>query len=341
MRLILRSLPRRLTGWPDADIARPATSSRTTVAHGCELPVSDQPVHHRWPHQGFHRSRSPIEQPLDQKPDPEKMTDRQDIGDHHRQNHKHFKKGLVKSFSILSPMKRQRGALAVPLALGVVLLPQIARADCTAAPEALRALCESPSLSQSWNSVVTRLATLKQSHPDLAPALEEDQALFLSLLEKTYGDVKAEHAPEKMAKVMRPGLTERISFLERLDLERGAGLDGNWENAAGAILVSPQVGGISLLQLSVAKPIMGLNTCPFDGTGKVQNGILSIELPPQGQDEFSLKRTIGAPLLGADLMRSGRPASGTRDCADSPQPLDGIFLSSGRRENPLSSCSGL
>lgn len=229
------------------------------------------------------------------------------------------------SFSTLSPMKRQRGALAVSLALGLVLLPQIVRADCTAAPEALRALCESPKLSQPWNGVETRLAALKQSHPDLAPALEEDQALFLRLLGKTYGDVKGEHAPEKVAEVMLLGLTERLSFLDRLDLVRGAGLDGSWENAAGAILVSPQIGGISQLQLSVAEPIMGLNTCSFDGTGKEQNGILSIELPPQGQDEFSLTRTSGAPLLGADLTRSGRPASGTRDCADSP-PASGWYF---------------
>lgn len=216
-------------------------------------------------------------------------------------------------------------ATAPIFALTLLLTPQVARADCTSAPDSLqKVVCGAPQLSATWNQIEAQIDTLKGADADLSAALDADQVLFGTLLNKTLGDLESEHSAEEVGELILSGLQERLEFLRSVQTAKGSGVEGMWQNAAGYLRLGAAEGAGQRLRLSVMEPIMGLRTCSLDLPATVTDGMAQAENPPS--DEISALRAGQSALLGVDFTRSGRPASGPADCNDSPS-VSGWYFS--------------
>lgn len=210
------------------------------------------------------------------------------------------------------------------LAAALMILPQDAAANCAAPSGDLQAaLCASAPLSDAWTQIEAELLRIKTAQPDLATALDEDQALFAALMEKTVQAIQAEHPADQVGGIAVTGLEERLDFLRSVDLGQGAGLEGGWQNAAGQMQVGGQGADGRRVQISVMEPVMGLNTCALDGQGKEAADLLVVDLPPS--NELSIMRMGQSALAGVDFTRAGLAAAGPVDCLDSP-PISGWYF---------------
>lgn len=210
-----------------------------------------------------------------------------------------------------------RKLLALTLTLSAALMVQTtaAQAGCASLPAPLQPLtCDGAANEGAWAQIAGRLAVLSAAHPALAAPLAEDHALFLRMFAALPA---AANGPDELPDLVALGLSERLAFLNAVDVTAGQDPAGEWGNAAARLRVRPDASGIWQVELSVAEPVTGTRSCTVAGEGPLSSGLLEVETRVAGE-ALSLSQVADAPVMGADFTRNGRPAEGPAACADSP-----------------------